>query len=126
MNRGFFKALKFFTALALFACFIGNSWLIFHHYIMRKTVTSSNRVINKVGMQRIPAIVICRENAFSDMKKSMSTLEDYLNNTLELNYWITGPDGEYLTPNMTTFKLEYIYSFTRGRCVVLKYETKVR
>ena len=131
MNRNCFKVLKHFTAIILFACFMGNSWFIFRHYIMKKTVTSSNMVINKVGTQRMPAIVVCRENAFSDVKKDMSTLDNFLNNTLKLNYWLSDPNGEYLTSESTTLEYtnwntQYIYSFTRGLCVVLKYKPKVR
>ena len=65
-------------------------------------------------------------DAFSDVKKGMSTLEDYVNNTMKLNYWITDPDSNDLTSNSTTFEEKYIYSFTRGSCVVLKYTPKVR
>ena len=126
MNSNYSKVLKLFTSLVLFACFLGNIWLIFHHYIMKKTVTSSHMVINKVGTQRMPAIVVCRENAFSDVKRDMSTVHNFLNNTLKLNYWLTDPDGEYLTSESTTLEWQYIYSFTRGLCIVLKYKPKVR
>ena len=131
MNSNYFKVLKLFTTLVLFACFLGNSWLIFHHYILKKTVTSSQMVINKVGAQRMPAIVVCRENAFSDVKRDMSTVDNFLNNTLKLNYWLNDPNGEYIDPKYltsesTTLEWQYIYSFTRGLCTVLKYKSKVR
>ena len=83
-------------------------------------------VINKVGTQRMPAIIVCRENAFSDVKRDMSTVDNFLNNTLKLNYWLTDPNGEYLTSESTTLEWQYIYSFTRGLCIVLKYKPKVR
>jgi hypothetical protein len=96
---------------------------------MKKTVTSSNMVIGN-GTQRMPSIVVCRENAFSDVKKfshsHMSTLKNFLDNTLKLNYSIEDPNGEYLTSDSTTFSEEHIYSFTRGLCVVLKYIAQVR
>ena len=126
MSRNCFKVLKILTTLILFAFFIGNSWLIFDHYIMKKTVTSSNMVTIEVWEQRMPAIVVCRENAFSDVKKDMSTLDNFLNNTLKLKYWLLAPNGEYLTSESTTLEWQYIYSFTRGLCVVLKYKPKVR
>ena len=108
MNVSFFKVIKISTTIVLFGCFMANSWLIFHHYIIGKTVTSSNMKLNEVGKQIMPAIVICRENAFSDIKKGMSTREDFLNNTLKLNYEITDPDGNYLTADSDD--LECIYA----------------
>ena len=126
MNRNCFKVLKILTALILFAFFMGNSWLIFHQYFMKKTVTSSNMVIIKPGTQRIPAIVVCRENAFSDVKKDMSTLDNFLNNSLKLNYSLYDPNYNLLTSNSSEYEWQYIYSFTRGLCTVLKYKPKVR
>jgi hypothetical protein len=93
---------------------------------MKKMVTSSNLVINKAGEQTMPAIVVCREKAFSDVKKDMSTVDKFLNNTLKLNYGITDTNDEYLTDESTTLDRQYIYSFTRGLCTVLKYKPKVR
>ena len=74
----------------------------------------------------MPAIVVCRENAFTDVKKDMLSKDSFINNTLKLNYWITDPNYEYLTDESTTLEWQYIYSFTRGLCTVLKYTPEVR
>ena len=74
----------------------------------------------------MPAIVICRKKAYSDVKKDMSTLEGYLNNTLSLNYSVRGHTWKTIGPNSTELKREYVYSYTRGLCVVLKYMPEVR
>ena len=130
MNRSFFKVLKIITTLVLFGLFISNSWFIFDYYIMKKMVTSSNMVITTEGTQSIPAIIVCRANPFSDVKKDMSTLKNFLNNSMKLNYMIHAPNGDNLTSDSTSkstrFSESYIYSFYRGLCVVIKYKTPVK
>ena len=126
MILSFFIVIKVSTGLLLFGCFMANSWLIFHHYIVGKTVTASKIMVSKVGTQKMPAIVICRENAFSGAKKEMSTREDYLNNTLKLNYWIQDPDWNDITAHSDDLEHNKIYSFTRGNCEVFRYKAQVR
>ena len=87
-------------------------------------------VISTTGTQKMPEIIICREKAFSDTKRSMSSLKNFLNNSLKFNYMIDAPNGNYLTSDSTTestaFSESHIYSFYRGLCVVLKYKPQVR
>jgi len=74
----------------------------------------------------MPAIIICRESAFSNTKKNMSKLEDYLNNTLSLRYDVIDLKQEYINTNLSDLGRENVYSFSRGHCVVLKYKLKAR
>ena len=124
-----FKIAKITTVLVLFGLFCSNSYMIFEQYIGKKTVTSSNIVAVETNMQVMPAIVICRENAFTDVKKDMSKLDAFLDNTLILTYYVDdNNDGvfeHYLETNASMLKRESVYSFTRGLCYVLKYIPKV-
>ena len=121
-----FKVAKVTTVLVLFGLFCSNSYMIFEQYIGKKTVTSSNVVAVETNMQAMPAIVICRENAFTDVKKDMSKLDAFLHNTLNLTYYVDDNNDEiYLETNSSALKREYVYSFTRGLCYVLKYIPKV-
>ena len=121
-----FTVAKVTTALILFGLFCANSYMIFEQYIGKKTVTSSNIVAVETNMQVMPAIVICRENAFTDVTKDMSKLDAFLDNTLSLNYAVDDNNDEiYLETNSSALKREYVYSFTRGLCYVLKYIPKV-
>ena len=121
-----FKVAKVATVLILFGLFCSNSYIIFEQYIGKKTVTSSNVVAVKTNTQAMPAIVICRENAFTDVKKDMSKLDAFLDNTLSLIYYVDdNNDNIYLETNASVLKREYVYSFTRGLCYVLKYIPKV-
>ena len=121
-----FKVAKVTTVLILFGLFCSNSYMIFEQYIGKKTVTSSNVVAVETNMQAMPAIVICRENAFTDVTKDMSKLDAFLDNTLNLIYYVDdNNDNIYLETNSSALKREYVYSFTRGLCYVLKYIPKV-
>ena len=86
LNLNYCKLLKIITAVMLVVLFVANSWLIFKYYISSKEVTSSSVKLNYVGKQTMPAIIICRDLPFSNVKKDMSRLKDYKNNTLSLNY----------------------------------------
>ena len=122
----FFTVARVTTVLVLFGLFCANSYMIFEQYIGKKMVTSSNVLVVKNNIQAMPAIVICRENAFTDVTKDMSKLDAFLDNTLNLNYAVDDNNDEiYLETNSSELKREYVYSFTRGLCYVLKYIPKV-
>ena len=88
-------------------------------------VTSSNVVVVETEKQTMPAVVICRENAFTDGKKDMSNLDAFLNNTLSLSYDVSDKENDPVEKNSTRLKRQYIYSFTRGLCHILKYIPQV-
>ena len=111
---------KCVVAILMIVCFGLNSWIIFDHYAAKKMVTSSNIVMSKDGVQKFPAIIICRDKPYDDPKKDMSKLEDFIANTLSLYYWVYGPTG-YIDTNSTLLKREYVYSISRGMCYVLKF-----
>ena len=118
--------LKVCTVLVLLTLFLWNNMLIFIHYYEDKTITSS-QITPSNGTQTMPAIFVCRENSFSDYSKDMSNLDNFLNNTLELNYeiWSSNPDYEVHYSNSTDFKVEHVYSYSRGHCYALKYTKEV-
>ena len=103
-----FTVAKVTTALILFGLFCANSYMIFEQYIGKKMVTSSNVVVVETDRQTLPAIVICRENAFTDGKKDMSKLDAFLNNTLSLTYDVSDKDNHPLEKNSTRLKQQYI------------------
>ena len=120
-----FTVAKVTTALILFGLFCANSYMIFEQYIGKKMVTSSNVVVVETEKQTLPAVVICRENAFTDGKKDMSKLDAFLNNTLSLILDVSDTENHPLEKNSTRLKRQYIYSFTRGLCHVVKYIPQV-
>ena len=126
MKANYCKIVKLITTVLLVILFVANSWLIFKYYISSKEVTSSSVTLSFVGEQVMPAIIICREQAFSDAKKNMSRLKDYLDNTLSLRYDVLDLKQEYIPSNSPDMKIEQIYSFTRGLCEVIKYKVRVR
>ena len=90
-------------------------------------MTSNSIKLNRVGKQTVPAILICRKVAYTNAKKNMSRLQDYLDNTLTLEYHVLDHiNQEEVTTNSTYLERQQIYSFSRGVCEVLKYKPKVR
>lgn len=85
----------------------------------------SSSTIFKAEEQTMPAIMICRENAFTDVNREMLKLDDFWNNTLDLTYDVMDENSEPMAYNSTDIRREYIYSFTRGHCYVLKFMPKV-
>ena len=106
-----------------------------------KMVTSSEDISNKKLL--LPGLFICREVAFTDDMKDMSNLQDYFDNTLNLNYelwarhhgngseeWVElinhgAQNDTILDPNSEDFKVEYVYSYSRGLCYTFQFLTKV-
>ena len=124
MDKNSWKLIDFITAIILFSLFCVNSWLIFSQFVGRKMVSSSTIV--RAEKQTMPAIIICRENAFTDVNRDMLTLNDFINNTFDLVYDLYhDKDSEPIAYNSTNIRREYIYSFTRGYCYVLKFISKV-
>ena len=120
------KIAKVCSVLVLISLFFWNNMLIFIHYYEGKTVTSS-QITPTNGTQTMPAIFVCRENSFSDYSEDMSNLDNFLSNTLDLNYtiWSMNPNYEVHDSNSTDFKVEHVYSYSRGHCYAFKYIKKV-
>ena len=134
----FCNILKTFTVFVLVGGFVWNSINIFKHWKDEKTVTSSTDITNP--KLKLPALFICREVAFTDDMKDMSNLQSFLDNTLDLKYELSAKNrsGEwvdlqhhgaqndtFLDPNSEDFKIEYVYSYSRGLCYTFQFLTKV-
>ena len=117
--------IKVFTACLLVLFFVINSWHMCQYFIDGKTVTSRNMNVNMKRAQKMPAIIICRKKAYTDPRKDMAFLGDYLDNTMKLNYSVYGKNYKHIEMNSTELKRQYVYSFTRGLCIVLKYVPEV-
>ena len=103
-----------------------NSFVIFEHFISGKTITSSSVVVSDRGKLVLPALIICREKAFTIKGMPMFKLTDYLQNTMSLNYSVSELFGDYaMLENSTALKKEHVYSINRGHCEVLKYTKEV-
>ena len=145
-----FKLGKFVIFIIAVCFFVGNSIVIFQHFIERKKVTSSEDIPNEALVP--PAIFVCRELAFTDEMAPMAKLDDFLNNTLNLNYsmYIKGNDILMLLSNNgvkqnptikigrnpaianaprslyeSYLRIEYVYSFSRGLCYKFLFLSKV-
>ena len=99
-----------------------NSFVIFEHFISGKTITSSSVVISDDGKQVLPALIICREKAFTRKGKAMFKLTDYLENTQSLNYTASELFGDYALIENSTLS---VYSMNRGHCEVFKHTKEV-
>ena len=125
MYQQYFSICRIITVIVLVILFALNSYVIFKHFIEGKTVVSSSISINEKGVQTLPAIIICRERAYNE-RTEMFKLSDYFSNTLFLDYEIEDDNLKIIAQNSTLLKHEEIYSFNRGRCIVLKYLKAVR
>ena len=124
MDKNSWKLIELITAIILFSLFCVNSWLILSQFVGRKMVSSSTIV--RAEKQTMPAIIICRENAYTDVSRDMLTLNDFINNTFDLVYDLYhDKESDPIAENSTNIRREYIYSFTRGHCYVLKFIPKV-
>ena len=130
----FWNILKIFTVVILVGCFVWNSFYIIDYFIQGKRVTSSNDVSK--SKLKPPALFICREVAFTDPTVDMAKLEDFFDNTLDLGFsmydphdgWITtygARNGSILDPNATDFKIDLVYSYSRGLCYTFKWLKEV-
>ena len=127
MYHKIFSIFRIITVTLLTMLFAFNSYVIFEHFISGKTITSSSVVVSDKGKQVLPALIICREKAFTKKGKSMFNLTDYLNNTLQLSYSVAGLFPDYVDlSNSRDVKKEHVYSVNRGHCEVLKYTKEVR
>ena len=124
MYAKLFVLCRIITISILAICFIFFSYITFKHFIDGKTVTSSNIAVSDDGVQVLPAIIICREKAY-DRHTEMYRLDDFLNNTMKLQYYLDDENYIPIEENSTQLKRESVYSITRGHCVVLKYIKKV-
>ena len=121
------KVLKVFTVMFLFTLFVWVNLLIFINYIHGKRITTSDIVSGK--KQTLPAILICRKTAFSEHAKDVSSLQGYLESTVNLDYIKSTTIDSKFEPhhsNSTKFKTEHIYSYSRGHCDVFKYIEQVK
>ena len=82
---GILKVFKLITMLCCVVGFILNSLLIFQHFIESKTVTTSN--LERKSKLHLPSLTICSPNGFKEKIFTVDgiTLENYINNTIELN-----------------------------------------
>ena len=126
MYQKLFSICRIVTVTLLTMFFALNSFVIFEHFISGKTITSSSVVVSDRGRLVLPALIICREKAFTIKGLPMFKLTDYLQNTMSLNYAVSELFGDYaMLENSTVLKKEHVYSINRGHCEVLKYTKEV-
>ena len=141
-----FTIIKSITVIVLIGLFAWNSSIVFNYFIAAKKVTSSEDKSNDALVP--PEIFVCREVAFTDDRKDISELDDFFDNTLHLSYKIYNAEYDYLInngvkndPTLVTysetivnasksdyedrFKVEHVYSFSRGLCYKFLFIQKV-
>ena len=90
-SRGFREcvlAVKVITGLLCFAGFVINSIVIFEMFSRHETVITTSHFEHGDKTYRVPAIVFCSEIPYKDPEKSMLTLQDYENNTIDPRRYI--------------------------------------
>ena len=142
------KFVKIFMVTILIGLFVWNSLIVFKYFIVGKKVTSYEDKSSAVLLP--PTIFICRRNAFTK-EKYMKTLNDFLENTINLNYSVYSMGNGYMSlknhgsndaPTVETdnetivnashsiyeghFNIEHVYSFSRGHCYKFQFLTLVR
>ena len=120
----YFVLAKIVTVITLALFFIFFSNVTFLHYWDGKKITSSSVSTSESGKLLLPAIIICREIAYNKQTE-MYKLEDFLNNTMDLVYYVDDENYMPIESNSTLLKRESVYSLNRGNCYVLKYLKEV-
>ena len=119
------KTVSFIICLAGFA---GNSFMSFKVFIGKQTITSQDRQ-NDEELE-LPSLTIC---SLSGYKRRISKyqefeLDNYLNNTLELEEILLSVDEmtiEQIKKNTMLWEVTTTYNLFRGRCYTIRYIPKV-
>ena len=133
-SRHVWTVIKLATFLLCLAGFIGNSYMIFVQFIVKKTITSQNVEKNDDGLL-LPSVTMCSLSGFKEEMDEYEDLEleNYLQKTLYFedifygyydNEW-TYYDLESMTSNTTQMKITTTYSQYKGRCHTLTYQKLV-
>ena len=131
------RSLKMTLMLMCFVGFFFNSFIIFKQFIGNETVTSTKIHENKELY--LPSITLCGFSGFKRIVDDYSDLklENYVNNTIELNeILITAFDNEnnsidpkdvleHNVNNTNPWKILTTFSAYRGRCYTIEYRKKV-
>ena len=120
----YFVLAKIVTVITLALFFMFFSHVTFLHYWDGKIITSSSVSSSESGKLLLPAIIICRKKAYNKQTE-MYKLEDFLNNTMDLVYYVDDENYMPIESNSTLLKRESVYSVNRGNCYVLKYLKEV-
>ena len=120
--------IKTVTFIICLAGFAGNSLMSFKVFIGKQTITSQDQQHHEE--LSLPSLTIC---SLSGYKKRISKYQDfdlnnYLNNTLELDEIILSVDGmtiEQIKKNRTFWEVTTTYNLFRGRCYTIRYIPKV-
>ena len=124
--QGWVGCLKIITLILCIVGFICNSLVIFKQFIGKKTVTSSDILLNTKML--LPSLTMCSRSAFREKvtKYSDLDLQAYRANTItldELGYGVMD-DERKCDPEM--FAIKEIYTLHRGRCFTIEYKKEVK
>ena len=120
--------IKIVTFIICLAGFAGNSFMSFKVFIGKQTITSQDLQHNEE--LALPSLTICSRSGY---KRKISKYQDfeldnYLNNTLELDEILLSVDEmtiEQIKKNTMLWEVTTTYSLFRGRCYTIRYIPKV-
>ena len=125
-------AIKIVTFMICLAGFVANSLMIFKQFLGKQTITSQDLQHNEELV--LPSFTICSLSGYKEKitKHQDLKLNNYLNNTLELNeilLLVQTDDNvwtiEQLIKDKTSWQVTTTYSLYKGRCHTIRFLHKV-
>ena len=132
-EKNLWAILKAITGILCMVGFVGNSYIIFDHFIGHNTITSQNQ--KKYEKIALPSVTICSPSGFKKVMDEPGDLEldSYLNSTIDLDEVlldVADSGGFYyleeIYKNPTIWKITTTYSSFKGRCHTIQYKKEVK
>ena len=128
MKKKVYTAIKTITFIFCLAGFVCNSFMIFKQFIGKKTITSQDIEHNK--KLAVPSFTLCSLSGYKEKIVDYHglTLNNYRNNTLELDEILVSINGmtiKDIRQNSKLWQITITYSAFKGRCHTIRYKFKV-
>ena len=129
MKKKVWTAIKTITFIFCLAGFVCNSFMIFKQFIGKKTITSQD--IEHNNKLAVPPFTLCSLSGYKEKITNYQgiKLNDYLNNTLDLDEILISINGmtvKDIRHNSKLWEVTTTYSAYKGRCHTIRYMSKVR
>ena len=123
MELGVTNLLHLTFLLSCSAFFIMNVFVTLRTFIRRETIQTISQRIPDTPVY-FPAIVVCSNNPFKDEDRPMLTLEDYEENSFNVEEYIESLSSTFHR-GATTWKNTTLNTLMSGKCVAYEMEQEV-
>ena len=123
MELGVTNLLHLTFLLSCSALFIMNVYVTLRTFIRRETIQTVSQRLPDTPVY-FPTIVVCSNNPFKDEDRPMLTLEDYEENTFNVEEYIVSLSSTFHS-GATTWKNTTLNTLMHGKCVAYEMEQKV-